>query len=352
MRSPRVGCETESGIEPSLHICARPGGSVAAPCGSAYEEHAGAGAVVPRDEVLARGEDPRHSLSICAAVTFASSLAGLTVADRLDPSQRLQRLLDRQQGGRLALRERAPCAERDRHRSHRHVARRLPQRVPVVLAERVPETVEFAADGLDVRLRGVSSVLGVLGQASPGLGGNPAAPTKLVEYASYTCGHCGAFETTEAPMLKSQYIANGKVSFEIRNLVRDEIDLTAAMLARCGGKGRFFGNHRHLMATQAVWGDDSKITPATVARLQANDLIGFMLAAHTELGLDKIMLARGITAAKAKACVTDAAALDQILAMTDEAVGPLGLTGTPSFLVNGNQVDGHDLASLKPHLAQ
>jgi protein-disulfide isomerase len=182
--------------------------------------------------------------------------------------------------------------------------------------------------------------------------GNPAAPTKLVEYASYTCGHCGQFETTEAPMLKSQYIANGKVSFEIRNLVRDEIDLTAAMLARCGGKGRFFGNHRHLMATQAIWSDDSKITSATVAKLQANDLIGFMLAAHAELGLDRIMQARGITAAKAKACVTDAAALDQILAMTDEAVGPLGLTGTPSFLVNGSQVDGHDLASLKPHLTQ
>ena len=182
--------------------------------------------------------------------------------------------------------------------------------------------------------------------------GNAAAPVKLVEYASYTCGHCGTFETTEAPLLKNQYVAGGKVSFEIRNLVRDEIDLTAAMLARCGGKGRFFGNHRHLMATQAVWSDDSKITSATVAKLQANDLIGFMLAAHTELGLDKIMQARGVTAAKAKACVTDAAALDQILAMTDEAVGPLGLTGTPSFLVNGNQVDGHDLASLKPHLAQ
>ena len=182
--------------------------------------------------------------------------------------------------------------------------------------------------------------------------GNPAAAIKLVEYASYTCGHCATFETTEAPMLKTQYIAEGKVSFEVRNLVRDEIDLTAAMLARCGGKGRFFGNHRHLMATQAVWMDDSKITSPTVAKLQAKDLFGFMLAAHTELGLNKVMQARGITAAKAKACVTDAAALDQILAMTDEAVGPLGLTGTPSFLVNGNRVDGHDLASLKTHLAQ
>ena len=182
--------------------------------------------------------------------------------------------------------------------------------------------------------------------------GNPAAPTKLVEYASYTCSHCGDFEAKEAPVLKRQFIANGKVSFEIRNLVRDELDLTAAMLARCGGKGRFFGNHRHLMATQAVWAVDSKISSASVAKLQANDLIGFMLTAHTELGLDKVMQARGITAAKAKACVTDAAALDQILAMSDEATGLLGLKGTPSFLVNEKQVDAFDVATLKPFLPQ
>jgi protein-disulfide isomerase len=75
-----------------------------------------------------------------------------------------------------------------------------------------------------------------------------------------------------------------------------------------------------------------------------------MLGAHVELGLDKIMQARGITAAKAKVCLTDKAAFNQILAMTDEAVGPLGITGTPTFLVNGKIVDAHDLASLKPFL--
>lgn len=182
--------------------------------------------------------------------------------------------------------------------------------------------------------------------------GNTAATTKLVEYASYTCGHCGVFETTETPLLKNQYVANGTVSFEIRNLVRDEMDLTAAMLARCGGKGRFFGNHRHLMATQAQWMDDSKITPGTVAKLQADDLYGFMLGAHTELGLDKVMQERGVTLAQGKTCLTDTAALQQILAMTDEATGPLGLKGTPSFLVNGKTVDAYDLASLKPFLTQ
>ena len=182
--------------------------------------------------------------------------------------------------------------------------------------------------------------------------GNPNAPKKLIEFASYTCGHCGTFETTDAPLVKNQFVAGGKVSFEIRNLVRDELDLTASLLARCGGKSRFFGNHRHLMATQAQWMDGSKITDATVAKLESDDLFGFMQGAYTELGLDKIMLTRGVTVAQGKACLTDIPALKQILAMSDEAMGPLGIKGTPSFMLNGKIVDAHDFASLKPLLSQ
>jgi protein-disulfide isomerase len=180
--------------------------------------------------------------------------------------------------------------------------------------------------------------------------GNPAAVTKVVEYASYTCGHCGEFEVNDAPTLKNQYVAGGKVSFEIRNLVRDPLDLTAAMLARCGGKGRFFGNHSRLMATQGQWANDSKLSKATQAKWEAENVTGFMQAAYTELGLSTIMQARGITAVQAKACLADKASLDQILAMTSEATGPLGLTGTPSFLVNGKVVKAHGLAELKSYL--
>lgn len=178
--------------------------------------------------------------------------------------------------------------------------------------------------------------------------GNPNAPTHLIEYASYTCPHCAHFEGSEVPGLKSQYVASGKVSFEIRNLVRDAADLTAAMAARCGGKGRFFGNHRHLMATQATWSDDSKLSEATVAKLQADDLVGYLQGSYTELGLDRLMAARGISAAQGQACMADTAALKTVLDMTDEATGPLGLNGTPSFLVNGKVVEAYDLATLKP----
>lgn len=182
--------------------------------------------------------------------------------------------------------------------------------------------------------------------------GNPAAATKLVEYASYTCGHCAHFEADDAPQIKSAFVATGKVSFEIRNLVRDPLDLTAAMLARCGGKGRFFGNHKLLMATQAQWAQGSKLTKATIAHLEGGKTMLFMLGAYSELGLDTIMAQRGVTAAQGKACLSNKAAFDAIIAMTDEATDVLKINSTPTLLINGKIVEGHDFATLKPLLSR
>ena len=36
--------------------------------------------------------------------------------------------------------------------------------------------------------------------------GNPAARNKVVEYLSYTCGHCADFELKEAPVFKANPI--------------------------------------------------------------------------------------------------------------------------------------------------
>jgi protein-disulfide isomerase len=178
--------------------------------------------------------------------------------------------------------------------------------------------------------------------------GNPAAPDKVVEYLSYTCSHCAAFEAKDAPVLKTQYVATGKASLEIRNMVLNAYDLTAAVLARCGGKDRFFGNQKHLMATQSVWiGKSGNISAATKAKLQAEDYHGFMAGAYTELGLAPIMQQRGITPVQAKVCLADKASLKAVLDMTD-AGAALGVQGTPSFLVNGKlQEDVHSFATLK-----
>src|SRR3546814_4508496 len=47
--------------------------------------------------------------------------------------------------------------------------------------------------------------------------GNPDAPVKLIEFASFTCPHCREFNEAAADVLKSKYVASGKVSLEFRS---------------------------------------------------------------------------------------------------------------------------------------
>ena len=65
--------------------------------------------------------------------------------------------------------------------------------------------------------------------------GNPNAEVKLVEFGSMTCPHCAEFDEQGGKPLIDNYVKNGQVSFEFRNFVRDPFDMTASLIARCGG---------------------------------------------------------------------------------------------------------------------
>lgn len=178
--------------------------------------------------------------------------------------------------------------------------------------------------------------------------GNPAAPNKVVEYLSYTCGNCAEFEAKEAPAFMTKFVATGKASLEIRNMVLNPVDLTAAILARCGGKGKFFGNQRHLLATQDIWiGNAKNISAATRDKLKAQDYAGFMIGTFDEIGLGPIMQQRGITPKQAKTCLANKLAFDALFYMT-ESGSALGVRDTPAFLVNGVLQDHiHNAAELQ-----
>jgi protein-disulfide isomerase len=76
-----------------------------------------------------------------------------------------------------------------------------------------------------------------------------------------------------------------------------------------------------------------------------------MTGVYVETGLSTIMQQRGVSLAQGKACLADKAALNAIIAMTDEGT-KLGIHGTPTFMVN-DKLDGevHDFQTLKSLLS-
>lgn len=178
--------------------------------------------------------------------------------------------------------------------------------------------------------------------------GNPAAKTRLIEFVSYTCPHCGHFAAEATAPLNAGWVSRGLVSVEIRNLVRDRYDIAAAMLARCGGPARFPGNHDALFANQQAWFEKAEAYDAAPQTLPADASRAAQLTDIAEkTGLVALMQKRGITPAQSHACLASEKALDVILAMANTATRDEHIQGTPSFIINGKLVEAHSWDELK-----
>src|SRR6478672_5906480 len=88
--------------------------------------------------------------------------------------------------------------------------------------------------------------------------GNPNAKVKLIEYGSMTCPHCAHFDEEATPALINEFVKTGDVSFEFRNFVRDAMDVSASLVARCGGAKRFFPVTRAMFKDQQLGEEDRK----------------------------------------------------------------------------------------------
>lgn len=179
--------------------------------------------------------------------------------------------------------------------------------------------------------------------------GNPRARVRVVEYTSYTCPHCAAFVREGQPRLMN-YVAQGTVAFEIRNAVRDKLDFASAIAARCGGTGRFVGNHDAVFAAQdqlteraVAW----EAGPGKTAPAEAN---AALKAFARGSGLSALMAARGIAPPALDACLTSKAMQAPVLAMTNDAWSVRKISGTPTFLVDGQPVQASSFETLDPFI--
>jgi protein-disulfide isomerase len=181
--------------------------------------------------------------------------------------------------------------------------------------------------------------------------GNPNAPIKLVEYMSYTCHVCAEFEVQGAGPLRLGYIAPGKVSWEMRNYIRDPVDGTVALIANCGPPSAFFLNSAAFLRTQPRWlGIAQQASKAQQQRWYNGDMTARRRAIANDLGFYAIAATRGLDRMAVDRCLADDALARRIAEQTVEGE-KAGVTGTPSFKLNGDLLIGtFNWATLRTHL--
>jgi len=180
--------------------------------------------------------------------------------------------------------------------------------------------------------------------------GNPDAPLKLIEYASHTCGACANFAVNGKPALKESYINSGVVSFEQREVFLNINDVVIARLAQCGAKESM------QTLSDAVWQDLQTVITNIQSNAPAIQAAG-ELPLNQRLvrigeanGMIAFFAARGLSADQARECLADAEAIDAMVTKAEAQAREDNVTGTPTFVLNGNRVDANQWPGLEPIL--
>src|SRR5262245_33713461 len=168
---------------------------------------------------------------------------------------------------------------------------------------------------------------GPLGEMSLG---DEKAPVTIIEYASMTCPHCANFHETTYLELKKKYIDTGKVRFIFREFPLDQLAAAAFMLARCGGKDRYFPMIETLFQQQRTWAVQRPLAPLLAISKQA-----------------------GFTEASFNECLKNQQILDGIEEVRQRGATKFNVQSTPTFFVNGKLLRGSaTLAEFEKEMAQ
>lgn len=142
------------------------------------------------------------------------------------------------------------------------------------------------------------------------------APVLIEEYADYLCPYCGMVATLTVPQVMERYVETGKARYVFFDFpVRDQ-SIPGAEAARCAGdQGAFWPMHKWLMSRMREWGEQRD--PRRMFRDYAE-----------ALALDGDALIECVNSGKYR----------QVVMTSQLRARQLGLTGTPTFIINGRRV--------------
>ena len=151
--------------------------------------------------------------------------------------------------------------------------------------------------------------------------GDENAPITIIEYASMSCSHCADFHNNTLPDLKTEYIDTGKVRMVFRDYPFNYPALLGSMMMRCIPGDVRYDYMNALYQLQPNWVNrDPKITKKE---------------------LYKIMQSGGMTKDEFDTCYGNIDNENLILEGVMAAQKDFNIKSTPSFVINGNLVEGN-----------
>lgn len=153
--------------------------------------------------------------------------------------------------------------------------------------------------------------------------GNPEAPVTFIEYGDYQCPFCGRFFHQVEPQLRDEYIKTSKVKMIFRNFqILGQESTAAAAASECAkDQGKFWAYHDELYKAETADGQENN---GNLNR----DL--FLMLAQNVAGLDMTSFV---------SCLDSNKHIELVKKETADGQS-MGLNGTPTSYINGEQVVG------------
>lgn len=146
--------------------------------------------------------------------------------------------------------------------------------------------------------------------------GDPKAKVVLIEYAALSCPTCAMFNAQVVPRIKRNYVDTGKVLYILRIFPRMAEDGAGEKMARCVPPDRYFTVIDALFSNQEKWNPVFGVQDPRGGLLQVGRIVG-------------------MSAERVDQCIAAKEDDDRINAVATEGQSRYNVTGTPTFVING-----------------
>ena len=170
----------------------------------------------------------------------------------------------------------------------------------------------------------------VIGEDIKRVLGDNNAPITMYIFSSMTCSHCKDYHKYILPKVERDFVSKGKLKVIYVHLPLDVVSMRAAKLGYCLSKENFYNYISELYGARD-W-----------------------LFSKSDETLNKYAKKFGLTDAEIQKCNDNKKLTSDILMTRDNAVNDIGITGTPSFIIESKNkkelIGPHKYSELKEYL--